>query len=328
MPFPIQPEAGKDERNFPVHDPFDLRTKILPLFYYDKSTELLSGLGASFKIDPFGEFLTAQHVLEDYFLPSNTLSDRLVGLLSPGLRYGTTNITPDHFVRIKQTQTFRERIDDPMAALRGQSQTRNSFDCLKFAFEAGNTRLDENKDFLPVRIKNRELRLGERVMAIGYPELTCLRNVSLNTVATLRESMRGAIGKVSALFPEGRMNRKWPTFQVDVPWPKGMSGGPVFNEDGEVVGLVSSSDEPETENARSYAFWFEHVSYLAQWLPSLDPVNPGWIKGWAVIQENPLRIKVYTRDRSQAEKIKSSHYNDCIIRLVSRHHRNGEFTQM
>nr|QDF38817.1 trypsin-like peptidase domain-containing protein [Bradyrhizobium symbiodeficiens] len=120
----------------------------------------------------------------------------------------------------------------------------------------------------------------------------------------LTESMYGSIGQVSGAFPHGREHRPWPTFSVNGLWPpSGMSGGPVFNQDGEVIGLVSSSDEPGSDNAQSYAFWFAPMPALPQYLPHIDPSNPGWVRGWGVVRSAPWHLAAVTPDRAQAETI-------------------------
>ena len=60
--------------------------------------------------------------------------------------------------------------------------------------------------------------------------------------------MRGSIGRVVSLDTTWDQSRKiWPTIAVDVRWRGGMSGGPVFNENGEVVGIVSRGVDAEDE---------------------------------------------------------------------------------
>jgi serine protease Do len=79
-----------------------------------------------------------------------------------------------------------------------------------------------------------------------------------------------------------------------------MSGGPVFNEDGEVVGLVSTSYEYND----GYSFWFEPLHNIDKWLRTVDPLNPGWFKGWAVRRTAPWHLAAVCLEREEAEKIR------------------------
>lgn len=96
-----------------------------------------------------------------------------------------------------------------------------------------------------------------------------------------------------------------------------MSGGPVFNQDGEVIGLVGSSDEPGSDGAQSYAFWFAPIPGLQRNLPHVDPSNPGWVRGWAVVRNAPWHVAAMTNDRARAEEICATLASDYSVRLGS-----------
>lgn len=69
-----------------------------------------------------------------------------------------------------------------------------------------------------------------------------------------------------------------------------MSGGPVFNAGGEVVGIVSRSLLPDPAGShrtgKGWATYLELLPGFEQWLPTLDPLQPGYRTGWAVINES------------------------------------------
>lgn len=321
MPFPIQPAPNDDEKEFLIQDPFGLRQVVIPMFEADKNTGYMAGLGTGFRIDPFGQFLTAQHVLEDYF--ESKTQNYLVGMLSPGLIYGRAKLPDNCFVFVDIAKSEREKIDDPLAALQGKVKTKNSFDCMKFSFRKENRRLQDIQNFVPARLQGRIAKKGDRVMAVGFPKLECEYKQSGNLLS-LSEQMYGSIGRITDVYPEGRQGNPWPVFEVDVHWPSGMSGGPVLNEDGEAIGLVSSSYEKGSEITRSYAFWFQ-ARDLTQWLHTLDPLNPGWIRGWAVIQENTQIIRVFTRDWVQAQRYRIEYGDGYEVRYVSYRYGSNEF---
>lgn len=99
---------------------------------------------------------------------------------------------------------------------------------------------------VPIRVSGRCPRKGDTVVAVGFPEIEDKildANVGQHL---LSEAMYAGYGTVTAAHPTGR-DRSNPksVIVVEADWPGGMSGGPVFNESGEVVGLVSLSIAPE-----------------------------------------------------------------------------------
>ena len=78
------------------------------------------------------------------------------------------------------------------------------------------------------------VRLGDKVFTLGYP----IANV-------LGESLKYSEGVINSLSGVGNDPK---TFQISIPTQSGNSGGPLFNKQGEVIGIVSSSlDEARTQ---------------------------------------------------------------------------------
>jgi serine protease Do len=314
MPFPIRLSSADDPTNFLIHDPFGIRHAIISLLAIDDRTGRISGLGTAFRVDPFGQYLTAQHVLEDWLAPVPPRKT-VVGLLNPGLVYGRVPLPDDVFVTIASSRAFRTRAEDlTLDRLLGRDSTRMTLDCMMLSFKSENQRLNQVRDFLPLRLSGKPPQIGDQIMAIGFPELGNTEDREIDD-DVLTERMCGSIGRVTQVLPAGRDHRPWPTFAVDVHWPRGMSGGPAFNLDGEVVGLVSSSDERGSSDARSYAFWFAPVRGLQRQMPHVDPFNPGWIRGWAVIRHTPRHIAAVAANRERAEEICARMGDGYVIQL-------------
>lgn len=80
------------------------------------------------------------------------------------------------------------------------------------------------------------VRLGDKVFTLGYPIAT-----------VLGDNIKYSEGVISGLTGVGNDPK---TFQISIPTQHGNSGGPLFNEKGEVIGIVSSSlDEAKTQQA-------------------------------------------------------------------------------
>jgi S1-C subfamily serine protease len=76
---------------------------------------------------------------------------------------------------------------------------------------------------LPVA-RSSSVRLGERVFALGYPN-TQMQGLSLKFTD-------GAVSSLAGIRDEPN------SFQISVPVQPGNSGGPLFNSDGHVVGII------------------------------------------------------------------------------------------
>ena len=228
---------------------------------------------------------------------TNMIADNLelaeiFSFFSPGVVFGSPPVPKDCLVSISYAEGFYGKKESPL--FHEPDQNINVFDCAKIFFDPKNARVREHKDFLRLKINNNQnLTIGDRVMAIGYPGVMGIKNLSPETVPCFQEGLYGAIGVVTDLYPQGRCNsRPWPSFEVSCKWPSGISGGPIFNEAGHVIGLVSSSTyDPAIKGTTSgYSFWFEKISLLKTWLPHIDPDNTGNIRGWGVIRLSPWHI--------------------------------------
>jgi S1-C subfamily serine protease len=77
-----------------------------------------------------------------------------------------------------------------------------------------------------------EVRLGDKVFTIGYP----LTNI-------LGSKPKYSEGVINALSGVGNDPK---SFQISIPIQPGNSGGPLFNDNGDIIGIVTSSLDAET----------------------------------------------------------------------------------
>lgn len=116
-------------------------------------------------------------------------------------------------------------------------------------------------------------RLGETLTLCGWAPrdpIACTRTDSGHRQFKVRGGMLATRGVVTASYPQGRdrVMLPWPVVEVDCPAFGAMSGGPVFDSRGHLVGLVCSSFE--TEQAAGPAY----VSLL--WPALFTPFMGGW----------------------------------------------------
>jgi serine protease Do len=135
---------------------------------------------------------------------------------------------------------------------------------------------------------------------------------------SFQEEMHGSIGRVIDLDREWNPDRKiWPDIIVDAPWTLGMSGGPVFNEDGVVIGIVSrGADDREGVQAWSRALWLEVLPYRSDIFGCIHPRMSGWICGWGVCN-NPSSLVELFQTQDEAEAFARKNGPGLAVRQVS-----------
>jgi serine protease Do len=101
-----------------------------------------------------------------------------------------------------------------------------------------------------------------------------------------------------------------------------MSGGPVFNENGEVVGIVSRGVDAEDEAlAWSTALWLEPLPYNENIYGPIDSRNPGWIVGWGACNATSTIDLFQTRDEAEAFVSKPANAGLTVKRISAQHPR-------
>ena len=103
--------------------------------------------------------------------------------------------------------------------------------------------------------------IGSKVFAFGYHD--CRVDIEGDTVTIARKGST-SVGTVVEVHDDRRDNFSitWPCFRGDARFDGGMSGGPVFNETGQLCGLVCACMPPDVPGG-------SYVSYVTSLWPML-----------------------------------------------------------
>lgn len=311
-------EAASNGIPFPIFDPFGLRRAVVPVFQRNPDGSVV-GSGTAFHVDGWNRLLTADHVVDhmrthhsneiapDILIEVDiTRSSHAAVLLGYGLVFGRLGIPNSCWAPLDRLDAFLiEKDVDPIAALRGASSPYH------IGPDIAGMNAVLQPDSLPFHTLRVNLQscpaVGEVVFAVGYPEIS-FEALNENEIARyLKEGMFGVYGRVTNLCPSGRgKNRPSPGFEVDADWPAGMSGGPVFNHHGEVIGVVSSSlPSSDAGLGVGFATSLAMIPNVSRLIPTLDCNNPGWRLGFGVYCPDPWHLSGVFKSQEDAERKKA-----------------------
>lgn len=304
---------------FEIYDPFGLRNAIVPVFCQQVDGKMY-GVGTAFHVDGFGNFLTAYHVID--FVEKHLAGRPILFLSMHAVVFGTINIPPNCFVHAQEVVASMMETDNPMAALRRLPTRQPAIDAalLKTGEIGPGVRRPQT---LPLRMKGWIPEVGEMVLAVGFPELDLSEVDEAKQSALLTEGMYGAYGRVVTVHEQGTStSNPTPVFEVESDWPPGISGGPVFNSNGEVVGMVSRSLRAMSGHAGAgFAVHFGLARDIELLVPNVDGLNPGWRKCWGVFT-SATPTPIIMRATKKAAELAASTL-DQVIDIRSIAHRIG-----
>lgn len=297
--YPLIPDLERPFHPFRIQDPFGLRNAVVPVFRQDV-TGAIYGLGTAFNINEFGTFLTAHHVID--FIEYDKNSRPILFLGMHALGYGKAIIPPACFVPITGAHFPTMDSENPLGFLLGKPERKVAMDLAVMQASPHDPGV-RTPQTLKVRVNNWKPKVGDLVLAIGYPELNLSELNEDSQRMLLSEGMYGAYGKILEVYPDGvGTSNPSPVFIVDSDWPPGMSGGPVFNQAGEVVGIVSRSVRAEEDlPGRGFAVDLGRSHEIQVFAPSLD--EPGWQVCWGVFLEigsDPVSVHANEQDAALA----------------------------
>ena len=299
MPFPAEPDSDGPSL-FLIQDPA-LRAQILPLFSFDPSApgERPLGHGTAFRIDPWGTCATAFHVIEDLLTVAGgeaVLRDdiRLAALEIEGSGYGRLPLPVDGWRPFSGMLS----LTGIETSLVGAPRVRNITELAALSIGRSASAIGPIT-FLPLALRHWRPEAGVQVMAVGFAELDVDQREEGQGRA-MRQYLYGSLATIIEVQPpDGRSGRPWPVFRVEADWPGGMSGGPVFNDAGKVVGIVSTG---MVGGGIGTATYFSAWNLAEETFRSLDPSNPGVLRCWTAFDADE-RIVSYAPDRALLEPL-------------------------
>jgi hypothetical protein len=113
--------------------------------------------------------------------------------------------------------------------------------------------LPPDRVFLQARMTTRTPAIGDEILLCGFRAAEAEFAVLADGIEA-RGEVRISKGKISNTFPIGRDRgiMPWPALEVACPARGGMSGGPAFDSQGRLIGLVCSSIDLPDEDGISY----------------------------------------------------------------------------
>lgn len=312
---PLEPDPERPFYPFRIQDPFGLRTAVVPVFRQDTKGQLF-GVGTAFNINQFGTFLTAHHVID--FSGESGTSRPVLFLSMHAMGYGTVTIPSDCFVPVTGCHIVMMDSDDPMGALLGRQERQVAIDIAVIQASPLGPRV-RHPQAVSVCISGWRPQIGDILLAVGYPELDLSKLSAESQKVLLSEGMFGAYGRIVDVHLNGvGTANPSPVIEVETDWPPGMSGGPVFNQAGDVVGIVSRSIRAEGDlPGRGYAVDISRAYDIQPFAPSLD--SPGWQVCWGVFlasQIEPLSVHASEGDAVSAGDLLREPYR--IAKVVNK----------
>jgi serine protease Do len=289
LQYPFDPGVKIGVGRFLIQDPA-YRTRILPLFNFslERPEERVQGHGTAFRVDPFGACATAFHVFEEAFYLGGAddrellvRKDRaIVALELAGIVVGTAPVQRHQWRTMNGAYSII-KVDQPpfeMPRMRNFTELL-ALDILPSSAKSGGV------EFLHLDVLSWRPTIGETVLGIGYPDLD--KEEGGSDDRPISQYMYGAYGRITDIesLDLGRA-RPWPMIRVEADWPGGMSGGPVFNAVGNVIGVVSAGIDANSSTAMVFGGW----TAVHNTFPSVDPSRAGWFICQAILD----RTSVYS----------------------------------
>lgn len=282
------------------------------------------GHGTTFRLDTFGNCATAFHVFEDSFFLGGAngrellvRKDRaIIALELEGVIFGVAPIRPHQWRPMHSVNSVVRIEERPFEAPR----LRNLTELLSLCILPSSPK-PEGVEFLHVDISTWRPTIGEVVLGMGYPNLD--KDEGGSDDRPVSQYMYGAYGRITDIEPlDFNRGRPWPMVRVEADWDGGMSGGPVVNAAGNVIGVISTGVDTNLSTAMIFGGW----SAVRHMFPSLDPARPGWFHCFATLDAHEHLLEI-AANRHDAEEAAAGQIG-AFVSKISLEHASGTFTRL
>jgi trypsin-like peptidase len=298
-----------------------MRAMVMPLFKFDPNApeERPFGLGTTFRIDPWGTCATAFHVIEDMLVAAGeklALRDnvRVVALEIEEILLGAPPLPENAWRTFMGFSAACEITKPPL--LHEKPQIRN-------VTELANVTISRSTrptpmPFLPVALGGKVPSVGDVVTGYGFAGLD-LDTEGEGDERPMEQYLFESSGEITEVIPcDPQSSMPWPRLRVSAEWPGGMSGGPVLNSHGNVIGIISRGWTGEPDSTATH---FSGWPVSAATFPTIDPVEAGRYRGFAAIDGN--EVAFLGVDRKQVEQFAAD--NSMSVEFVSCHLESGKW---
>lgn len=211
---------------------------------------------------------------DGHYVPSGTAV-----MVGPGIAMTALHVVQDYFMEFDRTElveakTKYKRGSFDVFALHPESKgewkaQKISFHALRpdiaYLFLEPNNDVAQTRNTIFATLNLNPPAVGEEVFAYGFVEATDgAQTHTIDFGNGMKRAFAYSGGVVKEVHDEYRDKGRltFPCFHTNARFDGGMSGGPVFNLNKEVIGLVCSSLPPSMEHE-------EHVSYASLLWPSM-----------------------------------------------------------
>lgn len=237
---------------------FLVRQSIVPVVAWNNGEEEVRCIGTGFFISASGLLMTAAHVIRDPIdenYTNTTSVDRDSHKLGEELRFGILlpsnpamrNAPFDIHPAMREAKWFMcpfewathwgKNIESPLFHVKPE---------FKLDLDIAVCKVREHPvigPYQPLNIGLYNLKLGDRAVAIGYPEM---RNIRLGDGDEYQPELVVSVGSVTTIHPDNTTEKKnstpGPNFEFDAKIPGKMSGSPILVGGGIITkGVVSRS---------------------------------------------------------------------------------------